>query len=603
MPPLSVFLPFAILFVGTFVLMLGVVPILSRLAKKWGLVDKPDERRKLHARVVPLIGGVSVFVSVLVMCLLVLYLASQGTLDSTITEPLTAVEYWQLGGLLVAGLLIVGVGVLDDRFGIRGRQKLAAQLVVAGVLVYTGTWVQSVSLSDGTLRFGDAFTSIPAEDYAKLDFELQHFHRTEADRLLADQRAGKIDSATTADQIERLDTTVQKIRSNAYIRLFVFNRLLALAAMMLTVLWIVGAINSVNLIDGADGLAGTTTLIISLALAVIAFWTRHYVEAAISLSLAGALLGFLVFNFPPAKIFLGDAGSMLIGMVLAALAVQSYLKQPMLYICMAPLAMLFIPIFDSATAFTRRLATGRSIYSTDRGHLHHILLRHGLSNRGMIFFVGGLTTITAVGAVMTVILQNSIYSLIGVGTVIVFLVSAKVFGFAEFKLLCSRLYRLFRSLVMPAHNRSQPQSMSVQLQGSKQWDKLWNSITDFGDKHNFTRIKLDLNLPWLHESFHADWKKSVQAENDEVWQTRLPLAAKGRIYGRIEIAGVVGRESIYLMLMLLADLLENLEPALAALAEGVDDSVTVPVLSQRRRPEPVGEEVDESEESRDRVAS
>ena len=604
MPPIPVLLPFLILFFGTLVLMLAIVPLLSVLAKRVGLVDKPDDRRKLHSREVPLIGGIAILIAVLVSCGIVFLLAGLGVLDKTIVEFIEPEQYWQLGGLVFCALAIVAVGVLDDRFGIRGRQKLLAQLIVAVILVATGTWVQSLSLPDNTLQFGDAFTSNPKVQYAQLVSEMTQYQESETKKIVGDT-TGELSEAQKT-QIVDVRSRVKSIKRDTYIRLFIFNRMMALAAMVLTVIWIVGAINSVNLIDGADGLAGTTTLIVSLGLAVIALWTRHYVEAAIALSLSGALFGFLVFNFPPAKIFLGDAGSMLIGMVLASLAVQSYLKEPMIYICMAPLAMLFIPIFDSTIAFARRIATGRSIYSTDRGHLHHILLRHGLTDRGMVLFVGGLTTITAVGAAMTVIFNDSKFSVIGIATVIVFLISAKVFGFAEFKLLCTRFFRLCSSLVMPRRNKRAAQSVTFQLQGSQEWGKLWKTITDFAESHDFIGIKLDLNLPWLHESFHADWKKPTLSENEQVWQTRLPLAAKGRVYGRIEISGVVGKESIYVLLMLMSDLLENLEPALAKLAEGHTDSVEVPVLPKRRKDDFSRREEDPEQSAKnkhDRIAS
>lgn len=563
-------------------LVIALVPLLSSLAKKIGLVDRPDKRRKLHSREIPLIGGVAILLAVLIGCLLVSVLCVVGIFPKPIVASITTTEIFQLTGLTIGALLIVGVGVMDDRFGVRGRQKLFAQLIVAVILVASGTWIQSIEFFDTKLRFGDAFTYKPQSRFTELEKDLNEFQLVEEDRIRRQEADQILDQNKADAQVAELESSVSSLKKNSYIREFFFNRLLAFGAMVITVIWIVGAINSVNLIDGADGLAGTTTFIVSLALAIIAFWCNHFIEGAIALSLAGAILGFLVFNFPPAKIFLGDAGSMLIGMVLASLAVQSYLKEPMIYICLAPLAMLFIPIFDSATAFARRLTTGRSIYSTDRGHLHHLLLRHGLSNKGMVFFVGGLTLITAGGAVLTVVMNDPTFSIIGVATVIVFLVSAKVFGFAEFKLLCTRVLRLARSLVLPIKARKTVQSISVQLQGSKEWDKLWQAIIEFAEKHSFKQIKLDLNLPWLHESFHADWKQPIVAENEEMWQTRLPLAANGRVYGRIEISGAAKNESIYLVLMLMSDLLETMEPAIAKLADGKEDTVEIPVIESRR---------------------
>src|SRR5262249_8496162 len=101
-------------------------------------------------------------------------------------------------------------------------------------------------------------------------------------------------------------------------------------------------------------------------------------------ALAGALLGFLRYNFPPATIFLGGSGSMLVGLVIGVLAIQSSLKAPATIALVAPLATLAIPIIDTAAAIVRRKLTGRSTYTTDRGHLHHCLLSKGFSSRGVL---------------------------------------------------------------------------------------------------------------------------------------------------------------------------------------------------------------------------
>src|SRR2546428_6188308 len=99
------------------------------------------------------------------------------------------------------------------------------------------------------------------------------------------------------------------------------------------------------------------------------------------MALAGALIGFLCYNLPPASIFLGNSGAMLIGLIVGALAIMSSLKGPATIALAAPLAALTIPIFDTSAAIVRRKLTGRSVYTTDRAHLHHCLSRRGLSDR------------------------------------------------------------------------------------------------------------------------------------------------------------------------------------------------------------------------------
>ena len=112
--------------------------------------------------------------------------------------------------------------------------------------------------------------------------------------------------------------------------------------------------NSVNLIDGIDGLASTIGLICSMTLGVMAIMTNHLVDAVIAFSLAGALLGFLRFNFAPASIYLGDAGSMLIGLVLGTIALRCSIKEAATIALAGPLAIMAIPMFDVIT-FTEDL--------------------------------------------------------------------------------------------------------------------------------------------------------------------------------------------------------------------------------------------------------
>src|SRR5437868_2212657 len=150
-------------------------------------------------------------------------------------------------------------------------------------------------------------------------------------------------------------------------------------AVPVTLFLLLGAIGSLNLIDGMDGLLSTVGVLVSLAVAGMAVMGGHWLAACAAVALAGALLGFLRYNFPPATIFLGDSGSMLIGLVLGVLAIKSALKTPTTVALMAPAVLLTIPIFDTFAAILRRKLTGRSIYSTDRGHLHHCLLSRGLS--------------------------------------------------------------------------------------------------------------------------------------------------------------------------------------------------------------------------------
>src|SRR5204863_5259620 len=133
-----------------------------------------------------------------------------------------------------------------------------------------------------------------------------------------------------------------------------------------------------------DGLLSSVGLIICLAMGSMAFLTGSWATACVAMALAGAMLGFLRYNFPPASIFMGDCGSMLVGLVVGVLAIQGSLKGPATAALAAPLALLTIPIFDTLAAIVRRKMTGRSVYATDRGHLHDCMLQRGLTARHVL---------------------------------------------------------------------------------------------------------------------------------------------------------------------------------------------------------------------------
>jgi UDP-GlcNAc:undecaprenyl-phosphate GlcNAc-1-phosphate transferase len=130
------------------------------------------------------------------------------------------------------------------------------------------------------------------------------------------------------------------------IQLFDWHLELGLLALPFTAFWLLATINSLNLLDGMDGLLSCVGLIISLAMAAMAILGNQWVAASVAAALAGALLGFLRYNFPPASIFLGDSGSMLIGLIVGAVALRGSLKGPATVALAAPLAILAIPEFD-----------------------------------------------------------------------------------------------------------------------------------------------------------------------------------------------------------------------------------------------------------------
>ena len=252
------------------------------------------------------------------------------------------------------------------------------------------------------------------------------------------------------------------------IRVFDWHIELGLLSTPFTVLWLLGAINALNLIDGMDGLLSCVGLILSLTIVSFAVLHGNMAAASVAVVLAGALLGFLRYNFPPASIFLGDAGSMLIGLVIGTLAIQGSYKAPATIVLAAPMALLTIPFFDTLAAVIRRKLTGRSIYTTDRGHLHHCLLRRGFSNRSVLLCVSVLCVVTAGGALASLALKQELVAVLVTLLVIGLLIVSRLFGHAEFILVRKQLTMFLRGLL-----RRRPTNGSyhteVRLQGTADW--------------------------------------------------------------------------------------------------------------------------------------
>ncbi len=483
---------------AAFVVAVALTPMFRRLSLKLGIIDAPDAHRKLHREAVALCGGPVVLSTVMI----VLGIGYLFTRDFQIAWSQSALA---IGALVLGCFAIVALGLLDDRFGLRGRQKLIGQLLIASGLVACGYRITSVHLLGIPIEFG-------------------------------------------------------------------------ILSFAISVGWLLLTINSINLIDGADGLCCSVGWIACAGFAAMATIQGHTVQAAFAAAVAGALLGFLVFNFPPAKVFLGDSGSMLVGLVLGALAIRASLKSPTAVSMFGAVAILALPIFDSSMAIVRRKLTGRSIFSTDRGHLHHSLITKGFAQSKLVYMVSLLSGVLATGAFLSSVLNSEVLSLISVLVVIGCLVISRMFGHSELKLLASRIKFFVLSLV-PSLRRNESalgKQIHCRLQGDRSWERIWDSLVEFADKHDLSKVCLDLNVPWLHEGYHACWNRDKAPEEIKRWKTQMPIFADERPLGRIEIIGGVDSTTVTLVLEELAMLIDSIQAEVLMVIHGYGISEPIP---------------------------
>ena len=173
----------------------------------------------------------------------------------------------------------------------------------------------------------------------------------------------------------------------------------------ITILWIVGVINAINLIDGSDGLASGLVIIALACFGILCLWQGQYSLLILIFVLVGVTLGFWLFNRPQASIFMGDSGSMFLGYVMALLSIW-VTDLPGRGPSALPLLILAVPILDTGFALFRRFFKGIPFYSADKDHLHHRLIARGFSATQAMLALVGFSTLFGVIALMAYRITN-----------------------------------------------------------------------------------------------------------------------------------------------------------------------------------------------------
>ena len=279
-------------------------PGVAHLARRAGIVDRPSPRGVSLRPDIPLLGGLAVAAG---------FAAGLAVASATVS----GFESTQrLSGALLGALLVLGLGLWDDRRGLDAKAKFTVQVLAAMLAVGAGLRISYVT-----------------EPTTRTLFELPLW-----------------------------------------------------IGWVVSVFWIVGVTNAINLIDGLDGLATGVGAIICATLTVLAWQGGHVVGVCVGIGLLGGLLGFLPWNFPPARIFLGDTGALFVGFTLAVLSLEGY-RQLSLIPFVVPVLALAVPILDTAISIVRRLRVRAPIFSADRQHMHHRLLETRGSTRAAVLQV------------------------------------------------------------------------------------------------------------------------------------------------------------------------------------------------------------------------
>lgn len=321
--------------IAALVFSLLLIPVLAKLSRKVGLVDKPGHR-KIHANPVPLVGGLAIVISTAIALLFsksgIQLLASQGVLIS-------------------ACLVLFIIGVWDDRNNLKPIYRLFIQCLC------------SLAVAASGIRLTSLYGMFGIED---LNIYMQY---------------------------------------------------------VLTVVIITGVTNAFNLMDGIDGLAGSLALINVIILAALSFILQQHTVFILLIAIAGALIGFLKNNINPAKIFMGDGGSLTLGFLMASvgiLLIESTRTVHTININLVVVlvsTILTIPVFDSLRVYISRIQRGKSPFSADKTHLHHLFLIFGFKHKRAALYIIALEIVILVIAMLLgqfATVSMSIISVVGI---------------------------------------------------------------------------------------------------------------------------------------------------------------------------------------------
>jgi len=319
--PLSWALQFWPVIISSFVCALAATWLCKKLAVKFGIVDRPDDLVKTHKEPIAYLGGIGMLIGLTVGVLAGIYCLRNEDFFSPALK-------WLLG-ILAGGAIACFVGLADDIFDIKPMRKILGQILAAVILLLVTCWyAENASYNIGI---------VPGLRYITGPLHLSMPHNLEM-----------------------------------------------ILSIFVVIFFVLGATNSLNLLDGLDGLCAGVTAIITIAMLLLsihlATWEYSEVGDAvriiICLGLVGGVCGFLPFNRYPAKIFMGDAGSMLLGFMVAALMLLFAERVPRWW--MASIVVFGLPILDTAVALVRRLLNHRPLFVSDRGHIYDQMIDRGI---------------------------------------------------------------------------------------------------------------------------------------------------------------------------------------------------------------------------------
>ena len=308
-----------------------------------------------------------------------------------------------------------------------------------------------------------------------------------------------------------------------------------------TLLWIVGIINAMNLIDGLDGLAGGVAFIAVATNFVLALARGEVLLCLVMAALGGAVLGFLVFNFNPASIFMGDAGSMFLGFVLATVSIKTSAKSGTVVAMLVPILALGLPIMDTLLAVIRRSLLGRAIFSSDREHIHHRLMsRLVMSHRQAVLVLYGICCLFALTALGIAHANSSQGTMLLVGIGLLVFVLIRKLGYLSAGELTDANGVRRRNIQL----RSLVKQVNEEIAAAQTIEQVWHSVRPLADALQASSLEL------LMERTGSNMQDVTRFETRRAGGAGVPLSMSLEIswherrFGSLGLAWRDGRREI-----------------------------------------------------------
>ncbi len=307
-----------------------------------------------------------------------------------------------------------------------------------------------------------------------------------------------------------------------------------------TLLFIVGVINAMNLIDGLDGLAGGVAFVCVLTTFVAALVHGAPLMALTSAALAGAVLGFLRYNFNPASIFMGDTGSMFLGFTLAVGGIASNHKSTTAIAILVPIVALGLPITDTLLAMARRAIRGVPLFQADREHIHHRLLARGLSHRQTVLVLYGATAVLGAAALVLAIASGPTALLVLSALALAAPLLLWRLGYVRLDRASQALERRRRNLQL----RRQVRRIGGRLRHAAHVGHVWESVREAAPALGARCVALRVALKGGSGSQERHLSAGFGEAGEAVFRTRHSLLVERPDSGFIELGWTDGRSAL-----------------------------------------------------------